>query len=157
MRKRRCRRGFTLIEMIVATLLLALGIVGLLSAISTSTRASGIADSIHTATLLAQQKLSEIELQPSSLTGGDQQGDFGDAFSGFRWRETVEATSYQSLFKVTVTVTWGLPTPANQQVFTTYMRNDQNQSSQQNQNGTNSGTGNGIGNRSNSAGGLGSG
>lgn len=124
------RRGFTLIEMVVAVFLLAIGVVGALGAISSATRASGAADQIQTATLLAQQRMSEIELQPDSLTGGDQEAPF-ETNPSYRWKESVEATDYANLFKVTLTVVWGNPAAPQERTLTTYLRNDQGSTSPQ--------------------------
>ncbi len=119
------RRGFTLIEMVVAAFLLAIGVAGALGAFASATRASSYAAEVQTATLLAQRRMSDIELQPDSLTGGDQEGDFSDTDPGYRWRESVEATDYTNLFKVTVTVSWGSPGSPQQRMISTYMRNDE--------------------------------
>jgi general secretion pathway protein I len=141
----RAERGFTLIEMMVATILLAIGVVGALSAFSSATHATAVAEETHTAALLAQQQMTQIELQPDSLTGGDQQGDFGDSYPGFRWQQSIEPTEYQDLFKVTVTIQWGTPNSPHARAFTTYMRNpalDQTQT-QQTPGAAGGGTGNG--------------
>jgi general secretion pathway protein I len=125
-------RGFTLVEMIVATVLLAIGVVAALSAFSSATQATTAANQVQTASLLARRHLSETELQADSLTGGDQEGDFGDEFHGYHWRQSVEATDYPNLFKVTVTVQWGAAAQPHERAITTYLRNDQNQQNQQN-------------------------
>jgi general secretion pathway protein I len=130
----RAGRGFTLIEMMVATILLVIGVVATLSAVSSATHATAVAEETHTAALLAQQQMTQIELQPDTLTGGDQQGDFGDSYPGFRWQQSIEPTEYQDLFKVTVTVLWGTPNSPHSRAFTTYMRNPQLDQSQTQQN-----------------------
>src|SRR5579871_1963008 len=115
--------GFTLVEMIVATLLLAIGVVAALAAISTGIQATYKADRLQTAALLAERKLGQIELEASNLTGGDQQGDFGKLYPEFRWRESVESTSYPDLFQVTVTIQWDLNNPRPQErQYITYLR-----------------------------------
>jgi general secretion pathway protein I len=133
-RTRNAQHGFTLVEMIVATLLLAIGVVGAMIALSSSVRANYAAERLQTAALLAQRKLTEIELQPDSLTGGDQQGDFGSQYPEFHWRESVESTDYPDLYRVTVTVQWDLKgVSPREQAYVTYLRNPQNT---QNQNGS---------------------
>jgi type II secretion system protein I len=132
---RRQRGGFTLIEMIIASLLLVIGVAGALAAIGASTRAGAYASQIQTAALLAQRQLAEAASQPDSLSGGDQEGSFDDPYSNYHWKQSVEATDYQNLFKVTVTVTWGNSSSPSQREITTYLRSDQNtiiQQSQQN-------------------------
>lgn len=121
------RPGFTLVEMIVATLLLAIGVSAAMLALSTSSQASYRAERVQTAALLAQKQMTEIELQTSQLTGGEQQGNFGEQYPEYKWKENVEATNYPELFKVTLTVQWDLGhTPPRESLFTTYLRNPQN-------------------------------
>ena len=66
-----------------------------------------------------------------TLSGGDQQGDFGPTYTGYKWQQTVEATDYPNLFKVTLTVTWGGGNNPQQYEYTTFMRNDENQTDEQ--------------------------
>ena len=115
------RRGFTLVEMIVATILLAVGVFGALGAFSAALQATTASNRIHTAALLAQRRLTEIELQPDAIAGGDQQGDFGEEYPGFRWLESVEPTDYPDLFKITLRVQWGSPPTPHERMVTTYL------------------------------------
>jgi prepilin-type N-terminal cleavage/methylation domain-containing protein len=120
------RSGFTLVEMIVATLLLAIGVVGAIAAVSSGIQASYQADRLQTAALLAERKLAQIELESSNLTGGDQDGDFGKLYSEFHWHESVEATNYPDLFQVTLTIQWDMNNPRpSQRQYVTYLRNPQ--------------------------------
>jgi general secretion pathway protein I len=147
------RRGFTLIEMIVATLLLAIAVVGALAAFASATQSSSTSERLHTVALLAQRRLTEVELQSDTLSGGEQQGDFGEEFPEYRWRQVVEPTEYQNLYKVTLTVQWGPQTGPRERAFTTFIRSDQNQVPQENSGtdatgagatgGANGGSGNG--------------
>jgi type II secretory pathway pseudopilin PulG len=132
--------------MIVATLLLAIGVSAAMLALSTSSQASYKAERVQTAALLAQKQMTEIELQAAQnkLSGGDQTGDFGLQYPEYQWKESVEATNYPELFKVTLTVMWDLGHfPHSQAVFTTYLSNPQNattQATQAQSNGTASST-----------------
>jgi prepilin-type N-terminal cleavage/methylation domain-containing protein len=121
----RSRPGFTLIEMIVATVLLAIGIVGTMGAIHAASQTTLLADGAQTAALLAQKQITQMELQPDQLTGGDQQGDFGDEYAGYKWQQNTEATDYPSLFKVTMTITWGGFNDTHKREFVTYLSNGQ--------------------------------
>lgn len=119
------RPGFTLVEMIVATMLLVIGVAAAQTAISSATRVSGIADKINTATLLLQKKCAELDLNPGGVSGGDDAGDFGVDYPEFRWHQSAEATNYTNLFKVTITVQWGDGTSGSSRNITTYIRSDQ--------------------------------
>ena len=64
MNKKRSQHGFTLLEMMVASTVMAIAVVGLLAALSTSLRnASRVADHDRAA-LLAKRKMEELLLQP---------------------------------------------------------------------------------------------
>jgi type II secretory pathway pseudopilin PulG len=141
---RRAARGFTLVEMIVAGFILAVAIVASVTAFATITRVNGKAEVMQTSALLARQHFADLEQQADSLAGGDQQGDFGKDYAGYSWQRTVEATDYPSLFKVTLTISWGGSGHPQQYDYTTFMRTDQNITDQQirdQQQGTTSTTG----------------
>jgi prepilin-type N-terminal cleavage/methylation domain-containing protein len=65
------RRGFTLMEMIVATFLLAVGVAGALGAFASATRATAAADHLNTAASAAAARRWELSSYRSSarLTG----------------------------------------------------------------------------------------
>lgn len=143
------KAGFTLVEMIVAMILLVVAVGSALGAFSAINRANGQAAAMQTAAILAQQKMSDIEMHSDQITGGDQQGDFGDAYPGYSWHQNIQATDYTNLFLVTVTVQWGTGNSTSTRSLTCYLRNDLQQQDQndiqilQNQQSGTTGTGNG--------------
>ena len=81
------QRGFTLLEVLVATVIMAIAITGLLSALSTSLRNAARLTAYDRAALLARQKMDELltEKKPpigtviegtwdSNITAGEQMG-----------------------------------------------------------------------------------
>jgi Tfp pilus assembly protein PilV len=84
----RRKSGFTLIEALVACVLVVIGIAGALSAISASLHAEGAAKFYQSAGPLAQAKLAEIENDPNTEAGTDE-GDFGDKYPGFAWSSKI--------------------------------------------------------------------
>ena len=125
------KRGFTLVEMIVAGFLLSVAFVAAVGAFSTVSRVNGKAEVMQTSALLARQHFSELEQQSDSLSGGDQQGDFGTSYVGYSWQRTVEATDYPNLFKITLSISWGSGSHAQQYDYATFMRTDQNTTDKQ--------------------------
>lgn len=75
-------RGFTLLEMLVATLIMGVAVVGLLSNISTSLRSADRLSSSDRAVLLARQKLDELLLDWHAPQGSALEGSFDPAVAG---------------------------------------------------------------------------
>ena len=130
--KRRVGRGFTLIEMIVATFLLAIVFVAVAETFGTVTRANSKAEALQTSALLARKRFAEVEQQVSSLSGGDTEGDFGDGYPGYKWRQSVVASDFEKLYKATLTITHGDSSSSTDQYeYATYFSTDQNASDEQ--------------------------
>jgi general secretion pathway protein I len=119
--KRNRRAGFTLIEMVVATVLLALGVVGALACISSATRSTSISSEYTTAALLAQQRIAELEAAPDQVQGGEQNGDFGEQYPTFTYRQQVETGTVGSLMRVNLTIEWRSGARPRQAQFATYI------------------------------------
>ena len=104
------QRGFTLLEIMVALAIIGIAMVALLSL---GNRSIGVHDRLQhltQATLLAQQKMSESELE--SRRGGvaqlvDGEGVFTEPFADYRWRIEIISTPLPAVQQVTITVLWG--------------------------------------------------
>jgi len=80
--------GFTLIEVLVAVVILSIGIVGVLHAYDASIVALGVARDRLWATSLIKDKLADAEagiLEQKDATGLSSDGWFGPPHEGFRW------------------------------------------------------------------------
>ena len=119
--RRKRQAGFTLIEMVVATVLLVLGVVGALACISSATRSTSISSEYTTAALLAQQKIAEVEATPDQIQGGEQSGDFGEEHPTFSWRQNIESSNIASLMRVTLIIEWKSGAIPRQAQFVTYV------------------------------------
>jgi general secretion pathway protein I len=75
-------RGFTLLEMLVATLIMGVAVVGLLSNINTSLRSADRLAGSDRAVLLARQKMDELLLDWRAPQGAAIEGDFDKAATG---------------------------------------------------------------------------
>lgn len=103
---RRRLPGMTLIEVLAAMTILAIGIAGVMGAISACLRGSNAAAAYARGTLLAQQVAAELE-RNESLAAGDLSGTFDDASSvGYTWSATVGTASDQGLVPVQIVVLW---------------------------------------------------
>lgn len=116
----RRRRGFTLVEMMVAVVLLGVGISACVACMGTSTRASALAEQYTAVQLLAREKLAEIELQ--GVQSGEDQGDFGPDRPGYAWRMVAEPADVAGLRRVHLLLLWGDEANPRVAEFTTYVR-----------------------------------
>jgi Tfp pilus assembly protein PilV len=107
--------------MLVATTLLAIGVVAVLGAVATTTESSYMADRLQQATLLAQQQLGQAQMQAGSLSAGDTSGDFSPGYPDIHWHQSVQASQYPGLYQVTLQVTWGTPARQSMRQFVTYI------------------------------------
>jgi general secretion pathway protein I len=76
------RRGFTLIEVLVATLVMAIAVAGLMGAISTSLRNAARLTGHDRAVLLAHQKMDELQIATGLEKGVPFQGTWGPEVTG---------------------------------------------------------------------------
>jgi len=80
----RRRAGFTLLEMLVATLIMGVAVVGTLSAIATATRNGSRLMEHDRAVLLARSKLNELLADPNLPVDRVLSGEFHPAQTGGR-------------------------------------------------------------------------
>ena len=76
------QRGFTLLEVLVATLIMGIAVVGLLSAISESTRSAARLTDYDRAALLARTKMEELLVNRLPQPMGVLEGPFDPALMG---------------------------------------------------------------------------
>ena len=100
---RRSTAGFSLVEVMVAILILAIALAGLTHGITTALASNKEAELQTTAALLAQGKIEELRAS-GLLTDGEEEGDCGEALTLYRWRQTIVATDIAGLHEVTVVV-----------------------------------------------------
>lgn len=98
-RARRQTGGFTLLEVLIALAILAVSLMILVSSQTTAASMTVQADRILIGTMLARQKLSDIELKLESEPGfseqdlieedGDFNETFGDQYPEYRWASSI--------------------------------------------------------------------
>jgi prepilin-type N-terminal cleavage/methylation domain-containing protein len=107
-------RGFSLVETLIATMILAVAATALAQLFVLSARANQIARATTMETLLAQEKIEDLRAEPILLPGGSlarNESGFSDAVSGYTRRWSVDPLSpeQRSTFVVQVLVTSPLP------------------------------------------------
>jgi len=98
------RGGFSLVEVICAILILGVGVAGLAEGITLALRSSKDSERITVAAELAAGRMETIRAE-GYLTEGEDEGDFGDEFALYAWKQEVRSTGTDGLREVTVTVT----------------------------------------------------
>ncbi len=93
--------GFTLVEVLVATVILALGLLGALTAFSMASRATGASTNDTMLTFLAHEKLAEIQLlRADRLADQDTSGDFGPEHPQYEWEMFIGKPDDRNLVRV---------------------------------------------------------
>ena len=106
-------KGFTLIEVVVASVLVAIGVAGALRAFGALTHAQATLQERDRMQRLAVSKYDE--LITTGLSNAPSDGDFQDYNeSRYKWTVDIEATGTENLQSVKVTVVSTDPSDANQ-------------------------------------------
>jgi len=115
------RRGLTLLEMLVAMAILAVGIVGVLRVFSSSIVTSKAAESYSLAATLADQAAAELERQ-RSLSPGTLSGEFENVGPGYTWQAEIGSAEAGGLQRVRIAVFWETGSRRRHFEMVTYMR-----------------------------------
>ncbi len=99
------KNGFTLLEVMIALAILALVGVAFLRAQAGSIRLLDESSQISLATLLARERMAEMEGTGFPELGKDS-GAGGEAFPGFQWEQVVTGTDLPVLRQGLVRVLW---------------------------------------------------
>ena len=110
----RDRSGFTLIEVLLAVVILTTGISIVFRGFTTGLRAASLAQKETTAVMLAQMKVADVEIEAEEgLVLGSEEGDFEeeyeDRFPGYRWLIEIDEPEDEliiGLYEVRVTIFW---------------------------------------------------
>ena len=98
-------KGFTLFEVLVALAVIGISLVLILESFSLSAKISNESKNISLATLLANDKMVEIETEGFPETG-EEEGIFEPPYSGFKWIKSIEDLEIEGMRKAVVAVYW---------------------------------------------------
>lgn len=93
-----------MLELLVALVILAVGICGVLQAFSSSTLTCKAAEVNSNMALLAQQVAGELERRPD-LQSGRMSGTFGPDIPEYAWEAEIKQSSEANLYRVEIHVT----------------------------------------------------
>lgn len=99
----RSAAAFSLVEVMVALLILAIALTGLTQGISTALAASKESELQTTAALLAAGQIELLRAQ-TDWTDGTEGGDGGAGLKRYHWRQTISPTDIEGLHIVEVSV-----------------------------------------------------
>lgn len=100
--------GFTLLEVMIALAIVGIALVTLIGLETRTIQLAERQQRVTQSTLLAQEKMTEIEIGSQSLSGtGGREGMFESPFELYRWTVDLEPTPLPGIEMVTVTVAWG--------------------------------------------------
>jgi prepilin-type N-terminal cleavage/methylation domain-containing protein len=80
--RRRQQRGFTLLEVLVAAIIMGIAVAGLMGSLATSTRNAARLSQYDRATLLAREKMDELLVATELRRGQPLEGSFDPALTG---------------------------------------------------------------------------
>lgn len=95
--------GFSLVEVMVAILILGIALVGLTQGITTALGSSKESELQTSAALIAAGQIETLRAD-GYLTDGETDGDCGEGLSLYRWKQSITATTTAGLHEVTVVV-----------------------------------------------------
>jgi general secretion pathway protein I len=104
-RSRGAEQGFTLLEVMIALAILALVGVAFLRAQASSVRLVSESVQVSLATLLAKEKMAELEGE-GTLELGKKSGTSEEASVTFQWEQRVTPAEIPALRKLQVAVIW---------------------------------------------------
>lgn len=111
MKKQKIQRseGFTLLEVMIALAIVAIALVTLLGLSNRTVLVHERIQKLTRATLLAQQLISEQEVQIAGVGTVDEEreGVFEEPFADFSWRIYYENTMIPQVREIHVQVSWG--------------------------------------------------
>jgi general secretion pathway protein I len=97
------RAGFSLIEVMVAIVILAIALTGLTQGITTALGSSKESELQTTAALFAAGQIELLRAQTDWIDGTEQ-GDCGATLALYRWRQTISPTDIDGLHQIDVVV-----------------------------------------------------
>ncbi len=104
--KFRSTRGFTLLEVMVALLIVAIALLAGASAISQSIKEAQMMRDRTYASWIAQNRITELRLAPATPDVGATNGEVQYANTDWKWRAVVSDTGVDDLYRIDVSVSF---------------------------------------------------
>jgi general secretion pathway protein I len=101
---RRSQQGFTLIEVLAALIIVALGMMAVIQAVTQTINNANYLREKTIAHWVAMNKVTEVRLSATVPSGGDSSGDVEMAGTTWHWRMTIDATAVIGMQRIDVNV-----------------------------------------------------
>jgi prepilin-type N-terminal cleavage/methylation domain-containing protein len=95
--------GFSLVEVMIAILILGVAIVGLTQGITTALGSTKESELQTTAALFAAGQIEQLRAE-GGISDKETDGDCGSGLERYRWKQSVTATQIDGLHEVAVTI-----------------------------------------------------
>jgi len=105
-KKRNAAKGFTLIEILAALLLIGLVLPAVMKGVSLVSIMASDSDHNYEALDLAENKLAEVLLEKSWQNSGSQSGRFEDEYEDYEWVVDVSDWTESGIKQIDVFVYW---------------------------------------------------
>jgi general secretion pathway protein I len=98
------QQGFTLIEVLAALIIVALGMMAVIQAVTQTINNANYLRDKTIAHWVAMNKLTEVRMAAAVPSGGDTAGDVDMAGTTWHWRMTVDGTAVPSMQRIDIQV-----------------------------------------------------
>ena len=95
--------AFSLIEVLVAILILGVALAGLTRALTTALRSSKESEVHTTAALIAAGQIESLRTE-GGILDGETEGSYGGGLALYQWKQTVSATQIEGLHEIKVVI-----------------------------------------------------
>jgi len=113
-------RGFTLIEIMVALVILGSSLVVLLGLRNRGIAISSEANHVVVATLLAKEKIAQFSIEKDKKSE-EQKGEFEDPYKDYVWAITLNETPFPEMKEISLRVIWNEQNRQEHVLITTYI------------------------------------
>jgi type II secretion system protein I len=102
--KQGAQQGFTLIEVLAALIIVSLGMLAAIQAVSQTVNNANYLREKTIAHWVAMNKLTEVRMSRNAPPGGDTTGDIDMAGTTWHWRMTIKATGFPTMQRIDINV-----------------------------------------------------
>jgi prepilin-type N-terminal cleavage/methylation domain-containing protein len=103
MKKAASNRGFSLVELMCAILIMGFGLVALTQGLTTALSSSKESELQTNAALIAAGRIETLRAE-GYIVDGETDGDCGDALPLYQWKQTINKTAIDGLHQVSIVV-----------------------------------------------------